>query len=691
MIVEMAANAEPTLMDDIMPKLIQNLKEMFLFDNDPNSDNSEVKRLLRLIKDTNSLLAGGFLLHSLHDEMNHNDRTEPSSVRSIYASRPDIDIYVPMEHAYQFMQEFVYGYDEYKRGSILNVYNPKVKFFKSTLYCQSFLRKNGIQAIYNVIVDAGDDNYRANYERFEFDIMIVRSWRTPLQVVNNFDLTFCQIWFDGEHVYTSHPEDVRNKKGTLQGEYVNLFVQGNMFLQNRIQKYRTRGYEIRIDPVLLREIGRNPMTIMPICEEESREDIMTHWTSRVMLYWLLGVRDEVIRPIQPVTPSITTDDILIVPLLLHDRPNPMGNSGDYFIQAHRQREVHNKNTVENITGYDSEDYEDETTMYHLLKNYDEEWDETQQLLEFYRETNRLIEMISWPNLYKIQFKDGSRRYPDNHKTGYCETMGLIFDYPHNDSRKEYFLPFYYALRDRCIRKSHYFYDENEPTIENIMLDDFTNMTDLYEVYDIHEHPLTGAATYEYIQKYLREYMTQEDKSEVPCYYPGCDKPLTLSQVKYIVKPDFYNEYKPPAPYVSQFPDQLHIDDEKEEPVANAVNAANAERLHQISQRWRRLVGEVNDIIENWEGDDGVDDINAIADALHAIEEIEGGLPAGVQNLDDYEDEVYRIEEMFTVFKAAHELNANLPNVAQGGRFNRSRKKQPRRKQKTLRNLLKKLK
>jgi hypothetical protein len=390
---------------------------------------------------------------------------------------------------------------------------------------------------------------------------------------------------------------------------------------------------------------------------------MTHWTSRVMLYWLLGVRDKVVEHEAPLSRSITKDDILIVPLLLHERPNRMGNSGDYFIQAHRQREIHNKSVVEDITGYDSEDYEDQANMYHLLKNYDEEWDETQELLEFYRETNRLIEMISWPNFYTIQFEED--------QTGDRDTMGFIFDATYQDSRKEYFLPFYYALRDRCIRTSHYFYDENEPTIENIMSDDFTNMTDLYEVYDIHEHPLTGAATYKYIQKHLRQYMTQEDKSEVPCYYPGCDKPITLSQVKYIVKPEFYNDYKPPEP--------VHV---QEELVAN--NAANAERRHRIRERSDRLLDELNAMADD---EETVEQLQPIADILQQIGLIEDPEFNGVHDLDHYEAELDRIEQIMANFVRNNEHE----EIFNGGRFNRSRKKQVRRKQKTLRNLLKKLK
>ena len=77
--------------------------------------------------------------------------------------------------------------------------------------------------------------------------MAIRGRRTPQQVATNFDLTFCQIWYDGEAVYASHPDHIREKRGVLQGDYVQSFINGNKFLQQRIRKYRLRGFTISIE------------------------------------------------------------------------------------------------------------------------------------------------------------------------------------------------------------------------------------------------------------------------------------------------------------------------------------------------------------------------------------------------------------------------------------------------------------
>ena len=66
-------------------------------------------------------------------------------------------------------------------------------------------------------------------------------------VVSNFDLTFCEIWFDGKDVYANYKDDVLQKRGLLKDDYLELlFIDNNKFTKNRIEKYKNRGFEIYI-------------------------------------------------------------------------------------------------------------------------------------------------------------------------------------------------------------------------------------------------------------------------------------------------------------------------------------------------------------------------------------------------------------------------------------------------------------
>lgn len=113
----------------------------------------------------------------------------------------------------------------------------KVKGFKASEYCSSFLRRNNIRTVYT---------FANAYFGINIDVMAVRHKSTPLQVVQNFDLTICQTWYDGRDVSATHPKHIEEMKAELQGDYVKVFLTGNKFLHNRIRKYNSRGYEINI-------------------------------------------------------------------------------------------------------------------------------------------------------------------------------------------------------------------------------------------------------------------------------------------------------------------------------------------------------------------------------------------------------------------------------------------------------------
>jgi hypothetical protein len=79
------------------------------------------------------------------------------------------------------------------------------------------------------------------------DIMIIPD-EIPLEkIVTNFDLTFCQVWWDGEKLHSNDIEDVYSKKGSLNKDYIKSYLLMNEFIINRISKYKKRGFKISID------------------------------------------------------------------------------------------------------------------------------------------------------------------------------------------------------------------------------------------------------------------------------------------------------------------------------------------------------------------------------------------------------------------------------------------------------------
>lgn len=118
----------------------------------------------------------------------------------------------------------------------------KYNMIPSSLYCRSFMRRNAIKSVKTFQVEARPKNTPVL-----IDIMTVRNCRTPIHVVNNFDLTFCQVWFDGESVFATHPEHIEQRRGVLQKSYVPVAIQGNPFLKGRMTKYAKRGFTIHLE------------------------------------------------------------------------------------------------------------------------------------------------------------------------------------------------------------------------------------------------------------------------------------------------------------------------------------------------------------------------------------------------------------------------------------------------------------
>ncbi len=201
-----------------------------------------------LLLETGALIAGGSILRTFN--MGETD----------WGSGTDIDIYVPCKNLPAFLTVIRTKYDNRRN-------------IKASEYCSSFLRRNGIRTVqsFRPIGARGS-------EGIKLDIMAVRNRTTPLNVVQNFDLTVCQIWYDGREVYATHPEDIRTKKATLQGDYVTVFTLGNRFLQDRIRKYNMRGFEIRIGQTVvppsqywnMRDVKPKSCTTLKELEETSK-------------------------------------------------------------------------------------------------------------------------------------------------------------------------------------------------------------------------------------------------------------------------------------------------------------------------------------------------------------------------------------------------------------------------------------
>lgn len=105
----------------------------------------------------------------------------------------------------------------------------------------SFFTKNGIVSVrkhHRGVKEAG------TYE--EMDIVEANDTTSPINIIKNFDLTFCENWYDGKNVWLTHADHVEKKHGFLENHYLELLYINKPQTIGRIKKYAGRGFRVSI-------------------------------------------------------------------------------------------------------------------------------------------------------------------------------------------------------------------------------------------------------------------------------------------------------------------------------------------------------------------------------------------------------------------------------------------------------------
>ena len=181
--------------------------------------NISKQRLLRFInkilKDNKAIISGGFILKAI------GKFDDPKSV--------DIDIYVPTEKV---------GTLKYDMARLFN-YTTRVKHNANP---ESKHTKDGILSVSKYSKgEPGAPGYA------EMDIVEVNADKTPIDIIKNFDFTFCENWYDGTTIFMAYPEHVEKKAGLLEKHYMDLLYAGDSVLFKRMEKYIGRGFKISLD------------------------------------------------------------------------------------------------------------------------------------------------------------------------------------------------------------------------------------------------------------------------------------------------------------------------------------------------------------------------------------------------------------------------------------------------------------
>ena len=531
---------------------------------------TDIETFLEDLKKSNSLIAGGFVLAAVEliphlnsmkeiDAQTNLSLLEKANAKDAYLGEidqivrrvNDADIYMPIDaFLFAFGRMFdtdVVGYFAHKDA----VY----KRYRSSIYCQSFLRRNGIKAVHRYTYPNERPGLRDDFHNgFHFDVMTIRNKHSPLKVVNNFDLTFCQVWFDGVDCYATYPDHVNKKQGWVQKAYLPLLFRGNHFIKDRIKKYKSRGYKILQNPELTPELAKSileqstqsildypPELCDSVTAPVKRYDdptFLRRWVIRMLLDDLGTYTYDEHKPERYFVPLIERYKFEMY-YTRHDVPDIFG----------LKRSIHTWggeefNGINPDDGYDTEDYDEDLDL-SKLKNFattlfdgddfaeginSDTADANQKTLVFYRFTNSVLQY-----LYK-EVPNRAEYLTQTFGETLTDVEQEVFDVA--PKLKEASKKYLTALRDICLRKATedlYFASEGE------------------QVFDIHKHSLDKAISAETLEGYLNQYIVQPDHESVPCYQyvagdpSSCQEKITFATIRYIVSPEFYKKYSKPAP------------------------------------------------------------------------------------------------------------------------------------------------
>jgi hypothetical protein len=153
----------------------------------------------------------------------------------------DMDIYINSKNLNSFLIDMLVIQNDLFESICKNNINLITKDYDS-----SFLKQNGIKILLQLC--SYNKRLLRNDRRLDIDIMVIEDHKNIIDVVTNFDLTFCEIWYDGKTIQSTDPKGVKKGYGFLRKQYVTkLYNENNLFLKERIEKYNTRGFVITIE------------------------------------------------------------------------------------------------------------------------------------------------------------------------------------------------------------------------------------------------------------------------------------------------------------------------------------------------------------------------------------------------------------------------------------------------------------
>lgn len=235
----------------------------------------------QLTKDEQTKIYDGWVRHTSQDwferfrnaVIDHQAVVAGGSLLSAFTGEEvnDFDVYIHHRYALSFTKQI--------RASLEMKPMWRNTYTAGTAYDKSFFRQNHILL-----------RIPFHKKSTVIDVIIVENDIPLQQVVSNFDLTFCETWWDGRTVFANDPEGLRRREGWLKPAYhKRLFEDFNKFTINRIQKYKRRGWKVSYESYESYGSSVEDVNIANVDEDREKEEACVRMFIRYA-YQLLMMR-----------------------------------------------------------------------------------------------------------------------------------------------------------------------------------------------------------------------------------------------------------------------------------------------------------------------------------------------------------------------------------------------------------------
>jgi hypothetical protein len=211
-------------------------------------DDATLTEFKNLIKANGALISGSSVLHSLFPP-----------AETAWKSN-DIDIYVQAKNFIPLRDFLVSKCEAYR--------HPEK--FPNTNYGKSFFKMNKIIKMYTFTFDK-KTNWGSQYYNTTIDLVMVENSQPLETLIRNYDLSCCMNFYDGEVIKSLNLTDTLSKKSKLSPDYFKMIF--DQKIRNRINKYRTRGFQIILPEGGLQSLDSKDPMDQSLSEEEFKKYI----------------------------------------------------------------------------------------------------------------------------------------------------------------------------------------------------------------------------------------------------------------------------------------------------------------------------------------------------------------------------------------------------------------------------------